>query len=252
MKKTTYWVIGMFIACFLSVIVFMLYDKYSDSDILDKPLATTSIPIGDIRVIEVQGQPRSSRLFNITVCPYKATNRVTYPAGYIQVVQKGDTLKIVGIDNNDSRKSVRSEGRIPTVTIATHSVKEELSLLLNGNIFNVRLAGLKAKKCSILGNQTNRIVVQKCLFDKFCVTSGCNLLELSETRVKSMTLQVNNLSIKDNSTWHVDSLYLRGNNDNISPVMLNSQQMGHVYLQPAKGKTITTTCSANSEIQMKK
>ena len=249
MKKTTYWVIGMFITAFLFSIAVMVYFKYFDNSI--KPIYDkfTTMNVNNAKVLKIDdGNTNNHRsYYNLKIVSDNNdnTNKIAYPKSWIKAVQKGDTL-ILSLPK-DEKDLEKLHNNPPTLVFSIAQSTKTLNLILGKCISDTKFMGLKLSQCSIRGSSYSDITIQACTIDKFDIAAG-GTVQVPDSKIKSLQLLVDNSKLINAPKYNIENLYLIGNNNNDDASEIDLTKIKHVYLKPSKGKSITTCTSSNSEI----
>ena len=252
MKKTTYWVIGMFITSFLFSIGVMIYFKYFNS-ITPIYAKSTTMNVNNVKVLKIDdGNPNYRSFYNLKIASENNanTNKITYPKDWIKAVQKGDTL-ILSLFK-DEKNLEKLHNNPPTLVFSiAHSTKTLDLILGERRISDTKLMGLKLNQCSIKGSSYSDITAQTCTIDKFDIAAG-GTVQVPDSKIKSLQILVDNTKLFKAPKYDIENLYLIGSNDNNDPSEIDLTKIKHVYIKPSKGKTIATRTSSNAEIYLGK
>ncbi len=247
MKKTTYWVMGMFITTFLFSIGVMIYFKYFDNSITPTYAKLTTMNVNNVKVIKIDDSNTNNHrsYYNLKIVSDNndSTNKIAYPKNWIKAVQKGDTL-ILSLSKNE-KDLEKLHNNPPTLVFSIAQSTKTLDLILNKCISDTKFMGLKLNQCSIKGSSYSDITIQTCTIDKFNIAAG-GTVQVPDSKIKSLQLVLDNTKLINTTKYDIENLYLTGSNDDPSEIDLT--KIKHVYLKPSKGKSITTRTSSNAEI----
>ena len=252
MKKTTYWVIGMFITAFLFSIGVMIYFKYFDNSITPIYAKSTTMNVNNVKVLKIDdGNPNYRSFYNLKIASENNanTNKITYPKYWIKAVQKGDTLILSLFKDEKDLEKLRNNP--PTLVFSIAQSTKTLDLILGKRISDTKFMGVKLNQCSIKGSSYSDITIQKCTIDKFDIAAG-GIVQVPDSKIKSLQLLVDNTKLINTTKYDIENLYLIGSNDNNDPSEIDLTKIKHVYIKPSKGKTIATRTSSNAEIYLGK
>lgn len=252
MKKTTYWVIGMFITAFLFSIGVMIYFKYFDNSITPIYAKSTTMNVNNVKVLKIDDSNTNYRsYYNLKIVSENNanTNKIIYPKDWIKAVQKGDTL-ILSLFK-DEKNLEKLHNNPPTLVFSIAQSTKTLDLILGKRISDTKFMGVKLNQCSIKGSSYSDITVQKCTIDKFDIAAGGNV-QVPDSKIKFLQLVLDNTKLINTTKYDIENLYLTGSNDNDDPSEIDLTKIKHVYIKPSKGKTIATRTSSNAEIYLGK
>ena len=252
MKKTTYWVIGMFITSFLFSIGVMIYFKYFDNSITPIYAKSTTMNVNNVKVLKIDdGDPNYRSFYNLKIASENNanTNKITYPKDWIKAVQKGDTL-ILSLFK-DEKNLEKLHNNPPTLVFTIAQSTKTLDLILGKRISDTKFMGVKLNQCSIKGSSYSDITAQTCIIDKFDIAAG-GTIQVPDSKIKSLQILVDNTKLFKAPKYDIENLYLIGSNDNNDPSEIDLTKIKHVYIKPSKGKTIATRTSSNAEIYLGK
>ena len=251
MKKTTYWVIGMFITAFVFSIGVMIYFKYFEKSITSISAKFTTMNVNNVKVLKIDdGNSNNHRsYYNLEIVSVNNDNttKMAYPKDWIKAVQKGDTL-ILSL-SKDEKKLEELHSNFPKLVFSIGQSTKSFDLISSRCISDITFKGLKLNQCSIKGsgNSYSNITIQTCTIDKFDIATGGSI-QIPDSKIKSLQLLVDNSKLINATKYNIENLYLIGNNDNDDASEIDLTKIKHVYLKPSKGKSITTRTSSNSEI----
>lgn len=252
MKKTTYWVIGMFITSFLFSIGVMIYFKYFDNSITPIYAKSTTMNVNNVKVLKIDDSNTNYRsYYNLKIVSENNanTNKITYLKDWIKAVQKGDTL-ILSLFK-DEKNLEKLHNNPPTLVFTIAQSTKTLDLILGKRISDTKFMGVKLNQCSIKGSSYSDITAQTCIIDKFDIAAG-GTIQVPDSKIKSLQILVDNTKLFKAPKYDIENLYLIGSNDNNDPSEIDLTKIKHVYIKPSKGKTIATRTSSNAEIYLGK
>jgi hypothetical protein len=260
MKKTTYWVIGMFIVCFLFTIGIMINAKYNINEMKAQPMALASMQTDNIRVIKTVFDSKESKKlvedgkmdfwFNLVVSTGKEVGKVTYPKSFMKLSQQGDTLIITV--THKSVKPGQLRDKSPIVTICTGQSLPSLNILANQFLNRVELKKQNIGSVVVKGGDPSSVSLQNCELGTVDIKSGNNL-ELNHSKIQTLIVQVDKTDLAfDDKGYHIGNLYLRGSNEDYQAIDINSKNVDRAFLQPVKGKKIAATFDAETELNFRK
>lgn len=252
MKKTTYWVIGMFITSFLFSIGVMIYFKYFDNSITPIYAKSTTMNVNNVKVLKIDdGNTNYRSYYNLKIVSENNanTNKITYLKDWIKAVQKGDTL-ILSLFK-DEKNLEKLHNNPPTLVFTIAQSTKTLDLILGKRISDTKFMGVKLNQCSIKGSSYSDITAQTCIIDKFDIAAG-GTIQVPDSKIKSLQILVDNTKLFKAPKYDIENLYLIGSNDNNDPSEIDLTKIKHVYIKPSKGKTIATRTSSNAEIYLGK
>lgn len=253
MKRTTYWVMGMFITAFLFSIGVMIYFKYFDNSITPIYAKFTTMNVNNVKVLKIDDSSTNNHrsYYNLKIVSGNNdnTNKIAYPKSWIKAVQKGDTL-ILSLPKNE-KDLEKLHNNPPTLVFSIGQSTKTLDLILNKCISDTKFMGLKLNQCSIKGSSYSDITIQTCTIDKFDIAAGGNV-QVPDSKIKFLQLLVDNSKLINATKYNIENLYLIGSNDNNDPSEIDLTKIKHVYIKPSKGKTIATRTSSNAEIYLGK
>jgi hypothetical protein len=253
MKKTTYWVMGMFVTAFLFSIGVMIYFKYFDNSITPISAKFTVMNVNNVKVLKIDdGNTNNHRsYYNLEIVSGNNdnTNKIAYPKSWIKAVQKGDTL-ILSLPK-DEKDLEKLHNNPPTLVFSIAQPTKTIDLILGKCISDTKFMGLKLNQCSIKGSSYSDITIQTCTIDKFDIAAGGNV-QVPDSKIKFLQLLVDNNKLINATKYNIENLYLIGSNDNDNASEIDLTKIKHVYIKPSKGKTIVTRTSSDSEIYLAK
>jgi hypothetical protein len=242
MKKTTYWVIGMYITGFLFSLGLLIYYKYLSEKELTKIEMTTEA-IKDYKYIKVLVKNGIGPDVNIESNKNVEQSLLTYPKEIVELRQKGDTLLIVP-KKTKGEKGLRVNRNFNVKLVLGKSTKA-LRLTTNG-ISYVNMKQLNLSVCHIVGNMYNT-KIESCTIDSLS-TNTENDIDLLNSSIKSMSARVNNSRINTEKS-NIKDLHLIGKSEYNEALKLDSaHSIKHIIIDPTPGDFILTKSMVRSEI----
>ena len=243
MKKTTYWVIGMFIACFIFSLGTIVYYKYYGQEQTTKAEMVTKA-IKDYKYIKVS--MNLCRNSDITIEPAKdnAQSQLSYPTNMITMEQRGDTLFLI------QKETSKRKGMYNDINIKLTLGKSSNMLVLNAEgILEANLKNLNMKVCQIIGDITET-KVENCIIENLVANTG-NEVNLLNSKIKLMQAKIDNSTISTAKS-SIESIHLTGQSDYNEALKIDSaHSIKHIILDPTPGKYILTMSTFHAEINYK-
>lgn len=251
MKRTTYITLILAFIGFIYMLIVMINPNLSKKVPFNNTLV--QLKSDSLNVIKIEGQSKKSRtpmIIKLVVKTVEAGKPLecSYPKELFRMIQNKNAITFIPIFN----EKLKVEDNTSIVVTANKTISN-FKVELNLSYIEKHIQGLNIGNC-IIGDMTSQAdtYLENCKIDSLnCVANGD--LNINRTNVEFCKMKVDKCTLKSLDKSYIKNLSLIGGTEkDYNTIMVDSKNIGHVFISPDKDKQIYVATPNKAELVFKR